>query len=527
MRFADIGKFLLARYRKDASGHPAGIVGPDGIIRTLVNRRFNSLLLCGDSLSAFSEVTINATSITNNGDGTATVVFPTPHNAHVGAPLRVNVAPTQAMNVMDSKVLAVPSPTTMKIQLGGRTHGVVAANGSVLPNIIFPLRRTSRGWLNELEAEIGYQLAVTWCAVGGATAEQIAALLDATPMAEVADVSIVKVGMNNVYYGSTLASSWAATKSLIDKARAKSMYQIIMAIPPRDSTDAGNWTQAKQDIHNALNIYMQVYAQQIGSAFFDTGAASQNGLTYLKTSAANPDPNPEFMYDKTHGSARAARAVGPGLAQGPLAPLLGMTRYKPTHKQQLAVNAGNRLVNADFATSTNGVPNTWQIAGQTAGTNLVTAVEARSLANGDTDEVGNNFVAKFNFGTAAGSSGQFYFERYGVQGLFTTPGEVVQWLMEVAVSGSIELLALEIVITGTLSDGTTWMVSGGEQFANVKGVPGSYIKTLMTPKAAVPAAPVTLGATNMYVRALIGPTQTTDVTLKFYHPRIPMPLPLA
>lgn len=502
---ANLPPFAGVPAAKSSTGVPA-IAGADGVLRKLGLPRPYTAFVAADSITAFGELNVSATTvaITDNGDGTASINL-NGHQLNVGQPVRINVAQVQKFNVMDSYVTSVIDANNFKFALGGRTHSVLAASGSVVPSVVMPWRRSSRGWFNWLEAALGVSLQTTWCAVGGATASQISSLIDATPFTEMADVGAVLIGMNNVYAaGESFLVAQANTKAAIDRVRARSLLTIVMSIPPRNSADSGNWTPARQAIHTKLNRWMHQYAHQIGGIFFDTAAATQNGATYIDPAATPyPDPLVSMMFDYTHPSARGAQAIGFGMA-AVLSQYMGIKGWKPVHRSQISTDTGNLLVNGDGSGSTSGVFNTMTMAGITANASVVASVAARS------DGVGNDQVITSNFGTATGTVYQWQWERYGVQGLLTA-GNIIQWKVLASVANSIGLLALEIVIDGTLSDGTKWMVYGGGQGGNSKPVPGSYSHYLITPPATVPANITTV---NIYVRGLFDNTQTTDAPIK-------------
>lgn len=498
-----------------ATGNP-GILGLDGILRKVGTPRAYTMLLAGDSISAFSESTVTALSLVDNGDGTATI-NKTAHGLCVGEPIRTNVTAKQSTNVLDSTVLSVIDADHFTISLlNTRTHKVT---GGGQPNYILPRRRSCKGWLNHLEAYLGVMFKVTWCAIGGATAPQILDVVVNTPISEIHDVGVVFTSMNDLYgIGSDWPTTQAANKALIDAVRARSAVTLIIAVPPRNSSDTGNWTAARQAIHTRLTRWQHQYAQQIGAIFFDPTAASWNGQTYVNQVATNPDPYVPFMFDFTHPAHGNAKAIGYGV--GPLLqPSMGVKAWKPAHKSQIGVDTGNLIVNSDWSSNAGGLPTGWAIVGASTGINYTTNVVARSTASGDSDSIGNNVVITMNYGTASGI-GQLSFQRSGIQGLLT-PGQTIQWrMLSAAIQNSIGLLALEITITGIVN-GTVWQAYGGGLDGNVKPIPGSWTEPLSTPPVVVPAG---LTSANILVRPLIDNTQTTDVTIKLAQPEL-LPLP--
>lgn len=511
MRFLDLVKFALARFKRDLVGNIIGLIGPDNLLRKLGFSRAYTMLVAGDSITAFSESTVTATSIVDNGNGTATVVKAA-HGLSPGQPIRMNVTAAQKTNVMDSVILSVIDANTFTIQLGGRTHKVV---GGGAPNYILPWRRASKGWFGHMEERLGVTFKTVWCAVGGATSSQIYDLVVATPLTEIQDIGIVYTGMNDPYNGLDFPTAQADRKKLIDAVRARSALTVVVAIPPRNSADTTYWTAARQAVHTKLNRWAHQYAQQIGAIFYDPSGATWNGKTYIDPTAANPDPYVPYMFDNTHPAHPAAKAVGYGIGDA-IQPFMGVKAWKPWHKSQIGADTGNLVVNADWSSNAGGLPTNWTIVGQTAGTNLTTTIVPRSIANGDSDNVGNNAVITFNFGTATGTLAQFSFQRSGIQGLLT-PGSTVQWkMLSVAIQNAIGLLATEITISG-IANGLVWQAYSGGLDGNTKPVAGSWTAPLAAPPVVVPAG---LTSANILVRVLYDNTQTTDGTVKFAQPEL-------
>lgn len=469
--------------------------------------RAKTALVVGDSITAIAETSLGATSVTDNGDGTATVVR-TAHSLGVGDPIRITAAPTQALCVLDSTVTSIIDANTFKCSLGGRTHSVTSPSG---PSLFFPYRRGCRGWFNWMEAFLGETFRTTWCAVGGATASQISELVDATTTDSRADVGFVCIGMNDVYSaGNSFATSQANITELIAKVRSKSERLVLLTIPPRNSAD-GSWTIGKQAIHTALNRWIYSYGKEIGAIVVDTWRATQNGATYVNAAASNPDPDAAFVIDNTHPSMRGAIAIGSAVATA-LSGVFGTAGWKAAHPAAIGADAGNLLSGSDFATGTS-VATNWASSDSTTNMSVTPSLEARTVS-ADGDACGRNQLLTVAYGTATGTAST-RFRRNDIHGLLA-PGTTVQLRVPFSVSGATGLVGLELAMFGAVGS-NFWLVFGQQQDSNADVVSGDFSGWLVTPPAVVPPGLTDL---DVWVRPYITSAQSGNLVLKVWQPEL-------
>lgn len=498
-------------------GNVDSVQGADNLKRKLINRRLATALVCGDSITAYSEVVLTVQNVVDNGDGTATVTRSSGHGVTVGQPVRMVAAPTANLNVMEAPVLTTPSTTEFTYATGGRTHGIVSLNNN--PNVAsmtYPYRRGARGWFSWMESFLGESFDTTWCAVPGATATDISALIDVTPMADVADVGFLCLGMNDVYAkGLTFATIQTNMQALIDKIRARCNHLVILTVPPRGPGDV--WTAAKMNIHLQVNRWLYTYGRKVGALVVDTWRAIYNNATYVNPAAANPDPDVNFIVggsDQTHPSSVGAFAIGRAVANV-VAPLTGVSGWKPAHAMQLGSNSNNLLNGSDFfnASATPGVAEFWTLD-TNANLTLVPSLVPRTVAT-DGDACGNNQV--FTLAVAGGATGTFNtrFRRNGIQARVTA-GQTVQFKMRVSVKDANALMGLEIALFGTMGS-HNWIVSGHSTDSNTKSLSGEWTTTITTAPAVVPA-----GITNLdcWLRPYVTGDQTSPLTIKTWHPEL-------
>ena len=466
-------------------------------------------LLAGDSIAAYAEVYAGATSITDNGDGTATLVR-TSHSLGVGDPVRIVAAPIKSLCVMDSRVTKYVDANTVQISLGGRTHDVVAGSGV---SVVYPLRRSCRGWLNWVEAALGEQFDTTWCAVGGATASKISSLIDETQIPADIDFGFVCAGMNNVYAaGQTFADAQAELSSLIAKVQNNSAMLVVLSIPPRNSADA-NWSASKQAIHTALNRWLYSFTKAIGGVFVDTWRSAQGAATYVNAGATNPDATTGFQQDYTHPSMRGAMAIGYDITSK-ISGQSGVRGYTAAHPAAIGADTGNLLTGSAFATGSGGVATGWASSDSTANMAVTPSLVARTVAS-DGDACGQNQVISAAYGTATGvASTRFRLNNF--QALLT-PGTTVQFSFPFKVQGALGLSSLELSLLGTRADGSLLIVNGFHNDSNTAVVSGDFLGRIITPPFVVPSDLTDIDA---WVRPYITSAQSTALTLTLWQPEL-------
>lgn len=466
-------------------------------------------LLVGDSITAQAEVTLATATpyVVDNGDGTLTVTR-TSHSAHVGEPVRITAAPSASLNLMDGEILSIVDANNIKCTIQGRTHGVTSVASA---SVAFPNRRSSRGWYSWLETLLGEMFSTTWCAVGGARIANLTTLVqdsDAGPH----DVGFVCAGMNDIYAdGNSLATLQADMTALLALVAARSQKVVLLSVPPRNSADA-SWSAGKQTIHTQFNRWLYEFAKANNLIFVNTWRATANATTYINSGATEPDPTASFSFDNTHPSSVGAYAVGLAVKTA-IQDFLGVRGWSPSHVDDLGADAGNIFTNSNFATDTAGVPTSWAQSDTTASSTVGNSVAARTVA-ADGDALGKNAVITYNYGTATGTAST-RFRRNNFHASVTA-GDYCQLRVPFSVANAAGLLGIELCMFGTDADGTFWQVYGNNLDTNADPHTDTPISgVLMTPPAIIPAG---LSDLDCWVRIYITSAQSSDVTVKLWHP---------
>lgn len=494
----------------DASNRPFGVYDFNGVAHRFGVHRAKTCLLVGDSISAISEVSLSATSVTDNGDGTATV-HRTAHSLGVGDPVRIGGAVSQALNVLDNSVSQVLGVDDFVVSLGGRTHTVTAPSG---PSIYYPLRRSCRGWFNWMETFLGVSFDTTWCAVGGASAADLSDLVAHTAITTEFDLICVNVGMNDAYSdGLSFADASANIKTLYDQVKPLGRHLLILTIPPRDSGNSA-WTSAKQQIHTQLNRWIYEYALSIGAKVIQTAYSTQNGATYVNALASNPDPLASMVFDGVHPAMRGGMAIGWDGAQA-LSPFVGGDGWKVGHASDIGTNTGNILTDAAFATGSGGVATGWASSDSGTGMSVVPTLVARTVAV-DRDAAGQNQVLSINYGTA-GATVSTRLRKNNIHTL-VTPGTWVQFVLPFSVVNALGLVGLEVNLVGARAGVTNWLVYANSQDSNNDVVTGNFSGRFITPVVYIPDVGFT--DLDLWIRAFITSAQVSDLVLTIWHPEL-------
>lgn len=472
-----------------------------------------SSLLVGDSITSQSEVTLSLSTpyAVDNGDGTVTVTR-TSHGAGVGQPFRL-ISPAVATNVMEGVVTSVTDANNFVGTISGRLHAVVSATTG---SVIFPQRRSTRGWYTWLETLLGEMFDTTWCAVGGARIQNCLALVEASD-SSLHDVAFVCVGMNNIYAdGDTLAAMQTYMQALLSAVESRARMVMLLSVPPRNSADA-NWSAGKQTIHTQFNRWLYEVARSSGYIWINTARTVANGVSYLNPAATEPDPIASFSFDNTHPSGPGAYAMGKAVYTAIL-PHIGVAGgWKPAHPDELGADAGMIVTDGTFATDTGGVATGWAQSDTTTNSIVGNSCEDRTVA-ADGDALGRNQLITYRYGTATGTAST-RFRKNNIQASFTA-GQMVQVRVPFSVADAAGLLALDLSITGTYSDSTVWQVHAHNQDTNADPFTDTPITgVLQTVPCLIPA---NLSDVDIWVRPFISSAQSSDLTIKLWHPQVRM-----
>lgn len=474
---------------------------------------FIKALLVGDSITSQSEVTLSLGSpyAVDNGNGTVTVTR-TSHGCGVGQPFRL-ISPQESTNAMDGIITSVVDANNFIGTIGSRTHAVTSATAG---SVILPQRRSVKGWYTWLETLLGEMFDTTWCAVGGARIQNCMTLVEASD-SSLHDVAFVCVGMNNIYAdGDSLATCKTYMEALLSVVEARSRMVVLLAVPPRNSADA-NWSAGKQTIHTQFNRWLYEVARTSGYIWINTPRVVANGASYRDASASEPDGTASFMFDNTHPSGVGAYGIGKAVYDAISNRVGVLGGWKPSHPDDLGADAGLVVTDGTFATDAAGVATGWAQSDTTTNSIVGNSCESRTVADHG-DAVGRNQVITYRYGTATGTAST-RFRKNNIQASLTA-GQMLQVRVPFSVASAAGLLAVELAVFGTYTDGTFWQVYGCSQDSNADPFTDTPITgVLQTVPCQIPAD---LSDVDIWIRPYISSAQASDLTLKVWHPQVRM-----
>lgn len=467
----------------------------------------NSAVMLADSIGLYSEVTLTASSIVDNGNGTATVTISGGHGSAVGQPVRLGATTAESLNALDAVITSVSSSTVFVCSLSGRTHGVTAGGGG--GTVSFPERRSGRGFLSALETLRGKQFDTTWVAIGGATAAQIhevALVSNPGPY----QVAFVCAGMNNVYSAAQdYETAWAEVQALIDYAREVARVVVVLSIVPRDSGGAF-WSSAKQIVHTKLNFMMHKYCAAKGLVFINTARSTWGSKTYLNPAATNPDPDASMSHDGTHPSVPGALGIAQDI-KTELDKLIPMVPFRSVHASMLGSDLGNILSNPEFSLGA-GTPTGYALTNVTTNSTATGSQESRTVA-AHGDALGKNWLVTFNYGTATGDASFRQALSASLHASLTAGLKFKAWVF-FSVTNGLDVKGVDLLVQGTMSGGQTWQVYANSIDSNTDGANQNFSGVLETVECVIPSG---ITACTPFVRLTYGSGQSTDGEFRTWH----------
>ncbi len=500
------------QFLADSDGRMAGCVDAQGQEQRIAAHPCDygdSVILLGDSLLSYSETSLSLTSITNNNDGTATVVIAAGHGQAIGQAVRISGAASRQLNVMEARIAAIASSTTFTISLSGRTSPIIGST----PTIHFRDRLSARGILTSLEMQLGRKFDVEWCAIGGAEAREI---LDVARQSSQGPykMALVCAGMNDIYSaGNDFETVRADLNELLAHARSVAELVVVVSIPPRSAS--GVWTETKQTVHTKINRWLQLRVARMGGFFIDAARASWDGVTYMNSAATDPEPVASMTFDGTHTSFRSALAIA-SLIKTAISPYLPQSVWRPTHADHLGADAGNILSNAVFTAHTSGVPTGYALTNVTTNASAVSTNPpvARTIAN-DGDALGSMWEVTFSYGTATGTASFRCATSASIHASLTA-GKVFQARIPFKITGAVGVVGIDLLLQGSIgATGATWQVVAHGLDSNADAASGTIEGWLITPWTTIASG---ITACTPFVRVSFDSTQSTSGVLRLWHP---------
>jgi lysophospholipase L1-like esterase len=271
----------------------------------------DGVVVMGDSIATFNLLPITASSIVDNGNGTATVSG-TSLQAHAGDTISVEASGTTALNVLNAPVVSQTIVGSAVTQLVYSYQGLTGYAQSGTPLLRVLWRESDQGFFTIAKALSGARCRMlAHYTVGGSDSVQMEALLPQA-LANRPRAVVVQAGTNNVY-----ARGWDATTSIAsfkrsaDAIAASGAVPVFMAILPRSD---GQQSAANAARKMPVIRWMREYLPSIGGYFVDSWVRGTNGTTLADLTSAIGLANAALLVDGVHPNRLGAWAMGKALA---------------------------------------------------------------------------------------------------------------------------------------------------------------------------------------------------------------------
>lgn len=421
--------FNVAQFSKDASGNV--LLSTNGA-QTLASRSgAPKIVFLGDSLTGYSNATSpSASSLVDNGDGTATVTFTLSQGILAGDTFGIQGALDGAFDV---------PPTTPCISVSGSgpysyTYAL-NAKPSVSPDLssaitmMFGDQYSGYSFVGHFRSLTGHKFKCINAGIGGDSSAQMLARFDRDVTIHNPDVVVLCGFRNDPYKGFTLAQTKANMALLLAKCRAIGAQLWILTMPPQPST-FGAWTTAIRDLIIQQRRYLVNFAQDNRLPCLDWATLGAGTTQMQDPTSTNAVPSTGMINatDLVHATNAAGYIAAKGLAA------IANAAF-PSAQPALARNVtdGGAFTNPTFTgtggTATNGTGTVTGVIATNctvqvlAGTGVATCSQvARTIAN-DGDNAGNWQRVSF---AAAAANDQFCIKLQDVHSAFTN-GDLVRF----------------------------------------------------------------------------------------------------
>lgn len=384
----------------------------------------------GDSLTGYSNVAgPSASSLVDNGDGTATVTFAVSQSILAGDTFGIQGANDGAFDVPPTTVCISATgsgPFSYVYPLGAKP--AVSPDLSASITMMYGDQYSAYSFVGHFRALTHRKFKCINNGIGGDSSAQMLARFDRDVTPNHPDVVVLCGFRNDPYKGLTLTQTKSNFLAIAAKVKAIGAQLWILTMPPQPSS-FGGWTSAIRDQIIATRHYLMNYAQDNRMPCIDWPSQAAGTLQVQNPTDTNANPSTGIIgTDLVHATNAAGYIAAKALAA------IANATY-PTIQPTLARNVtdGGKFSNPTF-TGSGGTPvnGTGTVSGTIAnnvtvqvlaGTGVATCSQvARTVAN-DGDNAGNWQRVSF---AAAAAGDQFRIQLQDVHSSFTN-GDLVRF----------------------------------------------------------------------------------------------------
>lgn len=524
-----------ATYPNVANASRSFIVG-----NGLVN---DGVVIMGDSIPTYNFGPITIASITDNGDGTATITYDGTNSlqSYVGDLIQVEGHATTKLNVINAPVTAQTisgtKVTALTYTYSGYTYNSLASAGTLY--IRLKRRLSDQGAIGIAQFLSGARFRILdTFAIGGFDSEQMEAQLDAA-IALMPKAICVQVGTNNVY-----ARAWAPSRSIAsikraaDKIARAGIVPVFGLILPRVDGSQNSTTAANLA---PVNSWMRDYLPSVGGYCVDHWGRTANGTTFADQASTIGAANSGFLGDGIHPNRQGAWAMGKAWSDVLSQIFPAKNRLRPNLTEATAAN-GKLFFNNPGLTGTSGTTTAGSgtITGTAptgtsltivSGTPTVTTSQIARTEAADGDAVGNWFRMVIT-GAGAGTN---VLLRIAVTPSNWSFGDLVQGGMRIRVtSGSspgsgapTNMTTPELLVNVTTATSGTDVSYGTYNQTTGTSIDEAYSGIALTPTYAFKASGTGVHGALSYIRLDLNiyfRTGSGNATVDIAHPFLGVPV---
>ena len=379
------------------------LVGAGGLRAKLANQIGRPRIGCfGDSILGYQNtLSGTASSLTNNGDGTATIVFASAMGVQVGDLIGVAGAGDAGYHVVETPVLSVAGsgPYSYTYALAGAP--AISPDSGGTPAIVYRFRKYQAGPTAWAQVLLMQDAEYVNLSIGGDTFAKMLDRFDRDVLGANLNRLLISAGVNDCFAaGLTLAQMQTNATAVFARAQALGIPVDVLTPPPQSSS-RGGWTAGKRDVYKAFRNWLIQVCPSYGFTLIDSWPASSGSTTVINPTDANLNASTNVLMDLVHPSTIGAQAIGAKIAAVHRA-------FVPRCDRLVSNDADGNMIAGGLFQGSGGAPGTggsgtvatgWTVSRQAGTPSTVCSTVARTVA-ADGDIIGNNQRMVITMGAA-------------------------------------------------------------------------------------------------------------------------------
>lgn len=272
----------------------------------------NTVAIIGDSIAESAFDTGYPGTITDNGNGTATIAVSNTENLRVGETISVRGAASAYLNQNAVVASAVVTNTSVTFPVTGSNY----CNRLIGGSSAYLLHHNRGSWnsfwdFTQLFCDFRLSLVGMYAAGGSRISDALADLRRCVlGMSTLPQYVVVCVGTNSIYNDAdSLATCQGYMRSIITEAVAAGVIPIVLTVPPRAASTYSS-VSARREVAHQFNRWLMLYGPSQGAYVINTSDAVIGTQRYADPASATSDPTSGWCYDGVHPNSQGAQGIG-------------------------------------------------------------------------------------------------------------------------------------------------------------------------------------------------------------------------